>query len=118
MTKICQLCFPDECYPKYGMAKHYHERNTMTWQIAVGFFTISSALISVVTVAVKVNRAIVLLEAAVKRLDEHAASQEKLNERIDKQLHGIDRRLILLENYRRVGGQLGFDAKSDISQML
>lgn len=86
----------------------------MTWQIAVGFFTILSALISVVTVAVKVNRAIVLLEAAVKRLEEQAASQEKLNERIDKALHGIDRRLILVENYKRVSGQL----KSDISQIL
>ena len=86
----------------------------MTWQIAVGFFTILSALISVVTVAVKVNRAIVLLEAAVKRLEEQASSQEKLNERIDKSLHGIDRRLILVENYKRVSGQL----KSDISQIL
>ena len=98
------------CYSVYGMA----ERSLMTWQIAVGFFTILSALISVVTVAVKVNRAIVLLEAAVKRLEEQAASQEKLNERIDKALHGIDRRLILVENYKRVSGQL----KSDISQIL
>ena len=90
----------------------------MTWQIAVGFFTILSALISVVTVAVKVNRAIVLLEAAVKRLGDHASSQEKLNERIDKQLHGIDRRLIIIENHGRIGRQVGFDAKSDMSQML
>lgn len=90
----------------------------MTWQIAVGFFTILSALISVVTVAVKVNRAIVLLEAAVKRLNDHASSQEKLNERIDKQLHSIDRRLILLENHGRVGRQISFDAKSDMSQIL
>lgn len=33
----------------------------MTWEIAVGIFTMLAAFISVITAAVKINRAIVLL---------------------------------------------------------
>ena len=48
----------------------------MTWEIAVGIFTMLAAFISVITAAVKINRAIVLLEAAVSRLNNFVDAQE------------------------------------------
>lgn len=73
----------------------------MTWQIVVGIFTMLSAFISVVTVAIRVNRAIVLLEAAVKQLDNHVNYQEKLNRSIEKRLYAIERRVFILEKTKK-----------------
>ncbi len=70
----------------------------MTWEILTGLFSLSAAFISVLTIAVKINRALVLLEAAVARLDRHVMAQKELNERHGEELARLDRRVLLLEN--------------------
>ncbi len=75
----------------------------MSWEIVTGIFSISAAFISVVTIAVKINRALVLLEAAVERLDRHVLAQKALNERHDELLTALDKRVLLLETEFKKG---------------
>ncbi len=70
----------------------------MSWEILTGLFSLSAAFVSVVTIAVKINRALVLLESAVERLDRHVLAQKELNERHDEALARLDRRVLLLES--------------------
>jgi len=49
----------------------------MTWEIALGFFAIISTFLGVMKVAVKVNRTLNMLEAAVNRLNEQIERQNK-----------------------------------------
>ncbi len=74
----------------------------MTWEILTGLFSLSAALISAVTIAVKINRALVLLESAVEQLDRHVFAQKELNERYDEALSRLDRRVLLLEAKLRI----------------
>ena len=69
----------------------------MTWEIVAGIFTMLASFIAVVSAAVKINRAIVLLEAAVKELKKQTQTQEDQNKRTSEKLDRIDRRVIRLE---------------------
>lgn len=69
----------------------------MTWEIAVGLFTILSALCGVMRVVVKVNRTLTTLDLSVNRLNECIADQAAKNEKIFSQLERCDRRLHELE---------------------
>ena len=69
----------------------------MTWEIVVGVFTLATAFISAVTAAIKVNRAIVLLEEAVKRLDERDEKQTLINECVEDRIRELETRIIRLE---------------------
>ena len=70
----------------------------MTWEIVAGIFTMLAAFISVASAAVKINRAIVLLEAAVKELKEHTKAQDDNELRTAERLDRIDRRVVRLES--------------------
>lgn len=69
----------------------------MTWEIAVGLFTILSALCGVMRVVVRVNRTLTTLDLSVKRLNECIADQAAKNEKLFSQLERCDRRLHELE---------------------
>ena len=69
----------------------------MTWEIVVGIFTMIGAFVSVVSAAVKINRAIVLLEAAVNELKQHTKAQDEQNLRTSEKLERLDRRVLHLE---------------------
>ena len=70
----------------------------MTWEIAVGIFSMLAAFISVVNAAVKINRAIVLLESAVKELKAHITEQGGQALRTKEKIDRLDRRVFLLES--------------------
>ncbi len=79
----------------------------MSWEIVTGIFSLTAAFVSVVTIAVKINRALVLLESAVERLDRHVLAQKSLNERHDELLTRLDKRVLLLEaELKQMKGQL------------
>ena len=69
----------------------------MTWEIVAGIFTLVAAFISVVSAAIKINRAIVLLESAVNELKKHTQTQDEQNLRTHEMLDRIDRRVVRLE---------------------
>ena len=69
----------------------------MTWEIAVGLFTLVSALISVMNVVVKVNKTLTSLESAVNRLNVSMEKQSNKNREIFDELDDHNLRLVLLE---------------------
>ena len=69
----------------------------MTWEIAVGLFTLVSALIAIMNVVVKVNRTLTSLDITVKELDENVRHQSQINQNIFGHLARHERRLAMLE---------------------
>lgn len=69
----------------------------MTWEIAVGLFTIVSAFCGVMSVVVKVNKTLTTLDISVNRLNESMKEQSAKNDRIFDRLEQCDRRLVALE---------------------
>ena len=51
----------------------------MTWEIVAGVTALIATVISVLSVAVKINRTLVLLEAAVERLGKLTEAQNEKN---------------------------------------
>lgn len=72
----------------------------MTWEIAVGLFTMLSALCGVMKVVIKVNKTLTALDISVKRLNDYIDRQEQKNERLFSGLDQCDRRLHELERER------------------
>ena len=72
----------------------------MTWEIVVGIVTLVSALCSVISVVLRVNRTLVSLEDAVKELRTFMEGQCKENQTVRKILSNLDRRLSRLEGLR------------------
>lgn len=73
----------------------------MTWEIVVGIITLVSALCSVISVVLRVNRTLVSLEDAVHQLRSFMETQSAENQTVRKLLTNLERRL------SRVEGQLG-----------
>lgn len=69
----------------------------MTWEIAVGLFTLASAFIAVMNVVVRVNKTLTALDISVKNLDETVKRQSDTNEEIFYRLAKQERRIIMLE---------------------
>lgn len=69
----------------------------MNIETVCGLFSIITALISIVGVAVRINRAIVLLESAVERLGESENNQKIKNTNFERRLNSVEKRLIYLE---------------------
>ena len=69
----------------------------MTWEIAVGLFTLISALIAIMNVVVKVNRTLTSLDITVRGLDENVRRQSEINKKIFGQMARQERRLSMLE---------------------
>ena len=69
----------------------------MTIELLCGLFSIITALITVIGVALKINRAIVLLEETVRRLDAQGKEQKTQNARFERKLSGCERRITHLE---------------------
>ncbi len=72
----------------------------MTWEIAVGIVTLASALCSVISVVLRVNRTLVSLEDAVKQLRAFMETQSRENLTVRNILGNLDRRLSRLEGER------------------
>ena len=70
----------------------------MTWEIAVGFFTIVGAFSAVMQVVIKVNRTLVCLDDSVKQLKKFMEKQSKKNEDFGKKLAQYEIRLLRLED--------------------
>lgn len=70
----------------------------MTWEIALGFFSIISAFIAVMKVVVRVNRTLTSLESAVNRLNECIGNQAVKNEKIFDRLGSHELRITRLED--------------------
>ena len=69
----------------------------MTWEIVAGVTALIATIISVLSVAVKINRTLVLLEAAVERLGKLTEAQNEKNKRFEKRRSGCGRRLVVFE---------------------
>ena len=69
----------------------------MTWEIILGLITIFGALISLMTLVVRVNRTLVSLEEAVKQLRDFMARQTGTNDEFSRSLHECDKRISSLE---------------------
>ncbi len=69
----------------------------MTWEIAVGLFTLLSAFLSVTKVVLKVNRTLTSLEIAVNRLNEFMENQSSKNQTMRKTLREHEARLAAIE---------------------
>lgn len=70
----------------------------MTWEIAVGLFTILSALCGVMKVVVKVNRTLTALDISVNQLNQSIERQSEINGKIFARLDRHDRRIYELEH--------------------
>lgn len=73
----------------------------MTWEIAVGFFTILSSFIAAMGVVVKVNRTLTMLDDSVKQLKIFMEKQSMKNHDFVKILSKHELRLVRLENDMR-----------------
>ena len=69
----------------------------MTVELLCGLFSIITALISIIGVALKINRAIILLEAAVAKLEGQNESQNLITARTERKLSSLERRITHLE---------------------
>ncbi len=69
----------------------------MTWEILVGLLTLVTALIAIMNVVVKVNRALTALELSVKSLDDSIQNQADINKKIVYNLSSHEKRLVALE---------------------
>jgi tryptophan 2,3-dioxygenase len=65
----------------------------MTWEIAVGVFTMASAVLAIVNAAVKVNRTLTSLEAAVNQLREAIEKQSGKNSYFYRKLEEHEREI-------------------------
>lgn len=63
----------------------------MTWEIAVGVFTMASAVIAVTNAAVKVNKTLTSLEAAVNQLRDAIEKQSGKNSYFFRKIEEHDR---------------------------
>lgn len=69
----------------------------MTWEIAVGIFTLVGAFSAVMQVVMKVNRTLVGLDDSVKQLKKFMEKQARKNEDFVKKLAQHELRLSRLE---------------------
>ena len=76
----------------------------MTWEIAVGFFTILSSFLAAMSAVVKVNRTLTMLDDSVKQLKIFMEKQSSKNHDFGKILSRHELRLLRLENERRETG--------------
>ena len=70
----------------------------MTWEIAVGMFTIVGAFSAVMQVCMKVNKTLVCLDDSVKQLKKFMEKQARKNEDFVKKLAQHELRLSRLED--------------------
>ena len=75
----------------------------MTWEIAVGFCTILSSLIAAMSVVVKVNRTLTMLDDSVRQLTRFMEKQSEKNHDFGKLLSEHEIRLIRLESAGKDG---------------
>ena len=75
----------------------------MTWEIAVGIFTIVGAFSAVMQVVMKVNKTLVCLDDSVRQLTRFMEKQSEKNHGFGKLLSEHEIRLIRLEGERRGG---------------
>ena len=75
----------------------------MTWEIAVGFFTILSSFLAAMSVVVKVNRTLTMLDDSVRQLKIFMEKQSAKNHGFGKLLSEHEVRLIRLECDRKGG---------------
>lgn len=73
----------------------------MTWEIAVGFFTIISAFAAAIRVVMKVDKTLICLDESVRQLKKFIEKQSKKNEDFGKILSQHEIRLTLLEESRK-----------------
>ena len=69
----------------------------MTWEIAVGLFTIVSAFIAVMNIVVRINKTLTMLDMSVNRLNESMKHQSDKNRLIFDELGDHEKRLSRLE---------------------
>ncbi|MBQ9080971.1 MAG: hypothetical protein IJY27_07880 [Clostridia bacterium] len=72
----------------------------MTWEIAVGLFTIVSAFIAVMKVVVRINKTLTTLDISVNRLNDSMTRQAAKNKLIFGELEDHEKRLQRLEFVR------------------
>ena len=73
----------------------------MTWEIAVGVFTLVGAFVSVTGVVVKVNGTLTRLDEAVRRLSESIDDEQRRSESFSKTLAAHETRITVREDTRR-----------------
>ena len=75
----------------------------MTWEIAVGFFTIVSAFVYAMSIVIKINRTLTMLVDSVKQLTRFMERQSEKNHDFGRHLSDHEIRLVRLEGGRRGG---------------
>jgi len=75
----------------------------MTWDIAVGFFTIISTFSAVLSSVMKVNRTLTQLDDSVRQLKDFMERQSDKNEAFGKILTQHELRLLRLEDEKKEG---------------
>ena len=75
----------------------------MTWEIAVGFFTIISTFSAVLSSVMKVNRTLTQLDDSVRQLKDFMERQSDKNEAFGKILIQHELRLLRLEDEKKEG---------------
>ena len=75
----------------------------MTWEIAVGMFTIVGAFSAVMQTVLKVNKTLIGLDESVKQLKKFMERQSKKNEDFGKKLAQHEIRLLRLEDMGKEG---------------
>ena len=70
----------------------------MTWEIAVGFFTILSSFLAAMSAVLKVNRTLTRLDDSVRQLKVFMEKQSLTNHDFVKILSKHELRLVRLEN--------------------
>ena len=73
----------------------------MTWEIAVGFFTIISTFSAVLSSVMKVNRTLTQLDDSVRQLKDFMERQSDKNEAFGKILTQHELRLLRLEDEKK-----------------
>ena len=75
----------------------------MTWEIAVGIFTIVGAFSAVMQTVLKVNKTLIGLDESVRQLKKFMERQSKKNEDFGKRLAQHEIRLMRLEDVGKEG---------------
>jgi hypothetical protein len=75
----------------------------MTWEIAVGFFTIISTFSAVLSSVMKVNRTLTQLDDSVRQLKDFMERQSDKNEAFGKILTQHELRIMRLEDEKKEG---------------
>lgn len=73
----------------------------MTWEIAIGIFTLVGAFSAVMQVVMKINKTLVELDDSVKQLKKFMERQAKKNEDFVKKLAQHELRLSRLEDVEK-----------------